>query len=189
MTQPKTTRIPAPLYAAAGAGDLAYRRLRQLPAVVTDLTDKAAGSTAELREKANATLRTANTAALDLRARAGELDVDRLRSTALRNAASVLAGAYAAQSRAVAAYTALVAHGEQVIGSGVVQAADTVNADIETTREPAEVTAPGAEPKAVKAAAESASKTKRTTRNTRTTKGARTATKKATGSPAKPTDE
>ena len=176
MTEPKTTRIPAPLYAAAGAGDYAYEQLRKLPAVVNDLSGKAALGTAELREKANlstaelrekanlstaelreratlstaelrekaaAALRHAETSALQLRERtsAGELDVDRLREIARRNTAAVIAGAQVAQERALAAYTALVARGERVVGTGVVQAAETVNADIEATEAPAEVTA------------------------------------------------
>ncbi|MDT5032366.1 MAG: hypothetical protein QOC94_2537, partial [Actinoplanes sp.] len=36
MTEQQTkTRFPAPLYAAAGVGDLAYQQLRKLPAKVT----------------------------------------------------------------------------------------------------------------------------------------------------------
>ncbi|MEH1011956.1 hypothetical protein V6U90_02355 [Micromonospora sp. CPCC 206060] len=146
--QSRTTRIPAPLYAAAGAGELAYQQLRKLPTVVTELGGKAVNSTSELREKAVATLRTAdlrekavatlrtaNTTAAGLREKAvpADLDLDRIRAVAARNAAVVVAGAQAAQERALAAYGALVARGERVVGSGVVQAADTVNADIEVT--------------------------------------------------------
>jgi hypothetical protein len=151
MTQPKT-RVPAPLYAAAGAGDLAYRQLRKLPAVVTDLSGKAATTTAELREKAAATLRTANITTLRDKTTV-DFDVDRLREAAVRNATAVVAGAQAAQQRAVAVYGALVARGERVVGNGVVQAADTVNADIEATEPPAEVTAVPAKAAAAKPAA------------------------------------
>ncbi|HEX7746307.1 MAG TPA: hypothetical protein VF462_13725 [Micromonosporaceae bacterium] len=139
MTQPKTSRIPAPLYAAAGAGDLAYRQLRRLPAVVTDLSGKAADTTTGLREKAAATLRTANTGARSLRR--SDLEIERLREAAIRNAAVLLTRTHAAQERALAAYADLVARGERVVGTGVVQAADTVNADMEATEAPAEVTA------------------------------------------------
>jgi heparin binding hemagglutinin HbhA len=143
MTEPRTTRIPAPIYAAAGAGELAYQQLRKLPAVFTELTGKAASTTTELRDRANATLRTANTTAVGLREKAvtnTEFDVDRLRVAAVRNAAVVVAGAQSAQERAFALYGTLVARGERIAGSGVVQAADTVNADIEATEAPAAVT-------------------------------------------------
>lgn len=145
MTQPKTSRIPAPIYAAAGAGELALQQLRKLPAVVTDLggrvvTDlggKAVVTGFELRQKATETLKTANLTAVGLREKAVpadlDLDLDKLRDLASRNAAVVLAGAQAAQERALAAYGALVARGERVVGAGVLEAAETVNADIETT--------------------------------------------------------
>jgi hypothetical protein len=160
MTQPRTTRIPAPLYAVAAVGDIAYQQLRRLPAVVTELSDevsrtelrekavatttelreKAAATTAELREKAVLTLRNANSGAANLRN--GELDLDRLREATIRNAAVVVAGAQAAQERALAVYGELVARGERVVGSGVVQAADTVNADMEATEAPAVTATP-----------------------------------------------
>ncbi|MEU8299391.1 hypothetical protein AB0C04_19185 [Micromonospora sp. NPDC048909] len=159
MTQPKTNRIPAPIYAAAGAGELAFQQLRKLPTVVSDLGTrvvaelggKAVVTGVELREKATATLRTANETADSLRERgvptdlaklreAADLaklreaaDLDRLRAAATRNAAVVFAGAQVAQERALAAYGALVARGERVVGAGVLEAADTVNADIEAT--------------------------------------------------------
>lgn len=143
MTEHRTTRIPAPLYAAAGAGELAYQQLLKLPGVFNGLTGKATSTTTELRDRANATLRTANTTAVGLREKAvttTEFDVDRLREAAVRNAAVVVAGAQSAQERAFALYGALVARGERIVGSGVVQAADTVNADIEATAAPAAVT-------------------------------------------------
>jgi heparin binding hemagglutinin HbhA len=170
MTQPKTNRIPAPIYAAAGAGELALQQLRKLPAtvglfgtrVVADLGGRAVLTGFELRQKATETLRTANETAGTLRDRAqAELDLtklrestdlaklrevadlnklrevadlDKLRAAATRNAAVVVAGAQAAQERAFAAYGALVARGERVVGAGVLEAAETVNADIEATQ-------------------------------------------------------
>lgn len=159
MTQPKTNRIPAPVYAAAGAGELALQQLRKLPTVVTDLGTrvvadlggKAVVTGFELRQKATETLKTANLTATGLREKAGSGDLDKLREAANldklreaanldklreaagRNAAAVLAGAQAAQERALAAYAELVARGERVVGAGVLEAADTVNADIEAT--------------------------------------------------------
>ncbi|MEU7980198.1 hypothetical protein AB0B63_16905 [Micromonospora sp. NPDC049081] len=168
MTQPKTNRIPAPVYAAAGAGELAIQQLRKLPTVVSELGNrvvadgtkvaaewggKAVVTGFELRQKATETLRTANLTATGLREKAtptelnldklraeldldklrAELDLDKLRGAATRNAAVVLAGAQAAQERALAAYGALIARGERVVGAGVLEAAETVNADIEAT--------------------------------------------------------
>ncbi|MBO4143243.1 hypothetical protein ACFWRG_12745 [Micromonospora tulbaghiae] len=158
-TQPKTNRIPAPLYAAAGAGELALEQLRKLPTVVsglgtrvvTDLGGKAVVTGFELRQKATETLKTANQTATGLRERAVATDLDqlreaanleklreaanldKLREAATRNAAVVVAGAHAAQERALAAYAELVARGERVVGAGVLEAADTVNADIAAT--------------------------------------------------------
>ncbi|MFD0788564.1 hypothetical protein ACFQZ8_32005, partial [Micromonospora azadirachtae] len=88
MTEPKTNRIPAPIYAAAGAGELALQHLRKLPTVVSDLGTrvvadlggKAVVTGFELREKANETLRTAG--ALREKAAAGDLDLNRLREVA-----------------------------------------------------------------------------------------------------------
>ena len=132
MTDQQTnTRFPAPLYAAAGAGDLAYQQLRKLPAKVTELSDRAAASLRTANETAGST-------AAGLREKAGTTDFDKLRDTA---ASTALTFAQAAGERALAAYTALVAHGERVVGTGVVEAAEVVNADIETTEEPKAVEA------------------------------------------------
>jgi len=145
VTDQTDTRFPAPLYAAAGAGDLAYQQLRKLPAVVSELSDRAVASLRTAND-------TANTTAASLKSTANATDFDKLRETAT---ASAVAFAQAAQERALAVYTALVAHGERVVGTGVVEAAEVVNADIETTEEP----------KAVEAAAKPAPKPrKRATR-------------------------
>ncbi|MGY0005051.1 hypothetical protein [Micromonospora sp. I033] len=190
MTQPKTNRIPAPVYAAAGAGELALQQLRKLPTVVSDLGTrvvadlggKAVVTGFELRQRATETLRTANLTATGLREKAGsaDLDLDKLREAANleklreaanleklreaanldkfreaagRNAAAVLAGAQAAQERALAAYAELVARGERVVGAGVLEAADTVNADIAATEATTPV-APAAQPAEVPTPAE-----------------------------------
>nr|WP_307871240.1 hypothetical protein [Actinoplanes deccanensis] len=113
------------MYAAAGAGDLAYQQLRKLPAVVNELSERAAASLRVYNEQAG-------TKAAELREKAAATDFEALRG----NAASVATSfAQLAQDRALAAYTALVARGERVVGTGVVEAADVVNADIETTEE------------------------------------------------------
>jgi hypothetical protein len=123
MTDQTKTRFPAPLYAAAGAGDLAYQQLRKLPAVVNQLSERAAASLRTANEQAG-------TKASQLRERAATTDFEALRG----NAASVATTfAQIAQDRAVSLYTALVERGERVVGSGVVASADVVNADLETT--------------------------------------------------------
>jgi len=126
MTEQTKTRFPAPLYAAAGAGDLAYQQLRKLPAVLNELSDRAAASLKTANE-------TANSRASSLREKAATTDLDKLRGTA---ASSAAAFAQIAQERAIAVYTALVARGERVVGTGVVEAAELVNADMVTTDEP-----------------------------------------------------
>lgn len=136
--QTRSTRIPAPIYAAAGAGELAYQQLRKLPTVVGEFSGRAMAGGVELREKAVASLKVANTTASSLRDKANTTELDRLRDMATTNA---VAFAQAAQERAAAVYTALVSHGERVVGSGVVQTAEVVNADIEATEEPAPLTA------------------------------------------------
>lgn len=96
-TKQTTRKYPAPLYAAAGAGDIAYRTLRTLPAKLRDRN-------------------------LDV-----NLDVDKLRAAARRNAAAFVAGAQAAQEKAAAIYTDLVARGEQVVAGGARTAEATVS--------------------------------------------------------------
>jgi len=129
---------------------MAYRQLLKLPSYANDLGDKAASNgaelrkqvittTAELRERATQAYRQANQRALKFRR--SDFDLDRLREIAMRNAGQFIVSAQAAQERAVAFYGQLVAHGEKVVGTGVVQAADTVNADINETNKPAAVTA------------------------------------------------
>jgi heparin binding hemagglutinin HbhA len=149
MTQSTKNRIPGPLYAAAGAGDLAYQKLRKLPAVLGELTGKAAAGTADLREKA-----AVNSAELREKAAAGTAE---LREAALRNAAAVVAGAQVAQEKASAVYEELVARGARVIGGS----AQTVSADAELESEgavaPALPVAPEA-PAAAKPAAPAATK-------------------------------
>ena len=137
MTDQTKTKLPAPLYAAAGAGDLAYQQLRKLPAVVTELSEKAAASLRTYNEQAGEK-------ATQLREKAQTADFDALRGNAASVATSI---AQLAQERTVAAYTALVARGEKVVGTGVVATADVVNADIETTEAPKAVEAAPAAPK------------------------------------------
>ncbi|MFC4067235.1 hypothetical protein [Actinoplanes subglobosus] len=142
MTEQTKTRIPAPLYAAAGAGDAAYEQLRKLPAVLNELSDRAAASLKAYNEQAG-------TKAAELRGKAQETDFVALRDSATTAAVNF---AQVAQERAVAVYNELVARGERVVGTGVVEAAEVVNADIEATEEPKAVEAAVEEAKAVEAA-------------------------------------
>lgn len=108
MSTPITkTRIPAPLYAAAGAGDLAYRELRKLSAQVVHLQERVSQD-------------------------AREFDVDKLRDMARRNAEAFAHRAQTAQDRAVALYNELVVRGERVVRREA-HAAETVAAEIEQT--------------------------------------------------------
>ena len=141
MTEQTKTRIPAPLYAAAGAGDLAYQQLRKLPTVLGELSGRAVAGGLELRERAVASLRVAETTAGALRDKANAQELEQFRENARR---STVAFAQAAQERATAVYTELVARGERVVGTGVVEAADVVNADIEVTEAPEVPAAPAA---------------------------------------------
>jgi heparin binding hemagglutinin HbhA len=102
-TRTETRKMPAPLYAAAGAGDLAYQELRKLPERMEMLRVRV--------EK----LRPAVTDVVSERSL--RLDVEKLRSTARSTAAAFVTGAQAAQERAVAAYEELVARGERVVAS------------------------------------------------------------------------
>ena len=159
MTDRKITdrKIPAPLYAAAGAGDLAYQELRKLSerlvasvqsAEAGDLRTRVDHTRAELRARATSTT-------ADLRTRANEFaneftvreDLDKVREAAQRNVAAMLTGVHAAQVRANALYTDLIARGERVVrgaGEGVSDAALKVAASVETATDK-EVTAAEAE--------------------------------------------
>jgi len=122
-TTPTKTRIPNPLYAAAGAADFAYEKLRDLQAKVTEQ-----------------------------RPATSELDIERLRGVARRNANAfvssaqaaqekVVARAHVAQEKAVAFYTDLVTRGEKVVRSRARSAestaseiADTAASDVKRSR-------------------------------------------------------
>ncbi|GAA2377719.1 hypothetical protein [Dactylosporangium salmoneum] len=141
-TKSTTRKIPNPVYAAAGAGDLAYQQLRRLPEQVAQLRARVE----ELRP-----------------AVAGAVSEDNLRTlrgVARRNAVHLLASAQVAQDRAVAVYTGLVARGEKVISTArgaqakvQLQPADkVVTAEVTATEEPADPETPAKKASAKKAA-------------------------------------
>ena len=90
------TEIPAPFYAAAGAGDVAYQQLRRLPELANRTAD-------QLRQRFATPER-------DLNA-----ELARLRESAQRSREALLARAVTVQDRTVAGYRRLVARGERVM--------------------------------------------------------------------------
>ena len=121
-----TRRYPNPLYAAAGAGDLAYEQLRQLPAKAVEVGARVAA------------LRPVVTNVVAEPAR--RVDVDKLRDAAVRNA-EVL------RTQAVAVYNDLVARGEKVVGGPFKElepAGDIVPKIMAEEGEPAPATTTGA---------------------------------------------
>ena len=128
-------RIPNPIYAAAGAGDLAYQQLRRLP-----------GKALELGARAVA-LRPVVTDAVADAVKDGRVDVDKLRTIAKRNAEVLRTQAIAAQDRAAAVYADLVARGEKVVGGPykkLVPAGDVVHGTVERADTPPAAAEPAA---------------------------------------------
>ena len=148
-TPTETRKIPAPIYAAAGAGDLAYQQLRKLPAKVAELR----GRVAELRPVVTETLADAPR----------KVDVDKLRGAAMRNAQAVVVGAQAAQEKAQAVYADLVIRGERVVRSARSETADEIKVVAEvvepaTTRRSPDAQLPTVPDKATKRARPSTAK-------------------------------
>lgn len=167
MTSPTTNRIPAPVYAVAGAGDLAYQQLRKLPALTAELRRADLPGRVEQRVEQ---LRT------DLPARAAELRAELpgrvagLRTEIPARVEQLRVDFPAAATRFVSeayqVYNDLVARGEAVVearrnGRIVVKATTGT---------------PGREPAS---ASVSATATTTRTRATKTTKPAKKATKSA----------
>jgi hypothetical protein len=108
-----TRRIPNPLYAAAGAGDLAYQQLRQLPAKALELRGRVVALRPAVADAVTSAV--ADPAKrVDVQRLRG--DVDRLRAAARRNAEVLLTQADTLRTQAVAVYADLVARGEKVVG-------------------------------------------------------------------------
>ena len=114
------TKIPGPLYAAAGAGDIAIERLRKLPAKVAvlqeRLQDELPGRISGLQDKITQKVAEIPSLVAELRQRVVDADADKLRESARRNAQAALTGAQAAQEKAAVLYAKLVARGEVVVG-------------------------------------------------------------------------
>jgi heparin binding hemagglutinin HbhA len=134
QTQPK---IPNPIYAAAGAGDLAIERLRKLPERVAGLQervnaiqDELPGRMTVIGDKVTQKVAEIPSLVAELRQRMVDADTDRLRETARRNANQFMASAQAAQEKAVAIYTDLVARGQSVVTGAPATRPERVHADV-----------------------------------------------------------
>jgi hypothetical protein len=134
-TKTQARKIPAPIYAAAGAGDLAYEQIRKL---VAELRPAVTEAVSEPRLRA---------------------DLNKLRKVARRNAAAFVSGAQVAQERATAVYTDLVARGERVVRSARTPVAKPIAKAAADVRDN-EATQPSVPDKAVKRARPAARATK-----------------------------
>lgn len=131
--------MPAAFYAAAGAGDLAYQRLRKLPEAASRTIQEARQTAATLRQRATS-------GELRLNRDRIAADLATLRESAQRGATAVVATATAAQEKAVTGYRSLVAHGELVVS------ARAGGPGAEPTRALGRSVGPAAEPAAASAA-------------------------------------
>ena len=132
-----TRRIPNPLYAAAGAGDIAYQQIRQLPAKALELR----GRVAALRP----VVADAVTSAVGEPAK--RVDVERLRGEVERISAAAVRNAEVLRTQAVAVYADLVARGEKVVGGPYKElepAGDVVPEITASSGKPAPATTTGA---------------------------------------------
>jgi len=119
---PTQSKMPNPLYAAAGAGDLAMERLKKLPEKVAGLQERAAkvqtelpGRVTVIQDKVTQKVAELPAIVAELRQRVVDTDTDKLRESARRNAGVLMANAQAAQERATALYTELVSRGQKVV--------------------------------------------------------------------------
>lgn len=107
--------IPGPIYAAAGAGEIAYQKLRQLPAA-------AARTAAGVRQRLSAPDQDRSV-----------VDLARVRESAQRGTAQLVARAADVQDRAAAGYRRLVARGERVMAdrAGGTEPAEPAGIEVE----------------------------------------------------------
>jgi hypothetical protein len=126
MTNHKT-ELPTPIYAAAGAGELAYQQLRKLP------------------EAAARTMRNAGQLRQRLADPQSQLNV-RMRESAERGRSAVRSRAVAAQQRAAAGYRNLVARGERVVAERTNGSPEQSQVEVIVGPVQPSVDAPGQEP-------------------------------------------
>lgn len=152
MTTETTTKIPAPIYAAAGAGDIAIERLRKLPERVAVLQERANKLQDELparftviQDKVTQKVAELPSLVAELRQRFVDADTDKVREAARRNVGVVRTNAQAAQEKAAAIYAELVTRGEQVVGRSMpAHRPDRIVAEIVTADETVTTAAPKA---------------------------------------------
>jgi hypothetical protein len=101
-----TRRIPNPVYAAAGAGDIAYQQLRQLPAKAQELRGRVAALRPVVTDAVSHAVADPTK----------QFDVERLRDDVQRLRAAARRNADVLRTQAVAVYADLVARGEKVVG-------------------------------------------------------------------------
>jgi heparin binding hemagglutinin HbhA len=191
-----TTKYPKPVYAVAGAGDLAYRQLRKLPAVTADLADDMRELRTELPNRV-ADLR----AGLDSAARAaGRRDElpgrvaglrDELPARMARLRTEIPAFVAELRSEVPAAMNTIVAGAAQVYAGLVARGEKVVNgrptgsrSQVSTTRKRTPAKATKAT-KATKASGRSAATTTRSTAATSSAKATKTAAKRTRSTAAK----
>ncbi|HET6213219.1 MAG TPA: hypothetical protein VFE14_10150 [Micromonosporaceae bacterium] len=103
----QTKKYPTPVYAAAGAGELAYRQLRKLPGRLNELRDRVSAGDIEVK-----------------------VDIERLRAAARRNARAALG-----EARTV--YADLVARGERVVAGARTPGEESDTPALESAEAPA----------------------------------------------------
>jgi heparin binding hemagglutinin HbhA len=134
MPKTDTTKIPGPIYAAAGAGDLAIERLRKVPAKVAEFQDRFQtefpGRVNVLQDKITARVAELPAIVAEFRQRLVDTDTDKLRESARRNAGVARTNAQAAQERAATIYAELVARGTQVVGRTIPGSNDILVAEV-----------------------------------------------------------
>jgi heparin binding hemagglutinin HbhA len=160
MPTKNDNKIPGPLYAAAGAGDLAIERLRKLPEKVAALQEQLPDRVSVLQDKVTAKVAEVPSIVAELRQRVVDADTEKLRESAKRNAETFFSQAQAqakvAQEKAVSLYADLVARGEQVVGRGYTapaRSSEPIRAEVVSPKAPAAPkTADAAAPKTADAA-------------------------------------
>jgi len=115
---PMKSEIPTPIYAVAGAGEVAYEKLRELPAAASRTLHAAGQTTRAWRKRvAGGEMKLDRTALTE--------DLEKLRDAAQRRASAIVAGAGTVQERARTGYRHLVERGVRLIDGEPVETPST----------------------------------------------------------------